>query len=433
VPGVLAMIFTRSLTRVLAPASAALVLGCAPPTATGPLPQQAYVWQRSWSPAVIEAVQEDGELERLVALGAEVVFSADGPRVTRTAVDFEALRRRGVPLGLALRIGPVSDPAAHLPLLTSLAVELVAEARAHGPSPAELQLDFDAPESRLAGYAPVLAAVREAVAPVPLTLTVLPSWLPHEDAFRRLLDVADGFVLQVHSLELPEDPGDHITLCDPDRARRDVARAARFGRSFRVALPTHSYLVALDADGHVLDVAAEDLPEDPGTGRVPDPAVRWVEARSDPVAMVELVQGWRRDRPAELAGVVWFRLPTREDRRAWRPETFRAVLAGRVPQGRVEVEQRHPRPGLLEVDLVNRGDGPAPLPATVRLDWRGVPLAGDAVAGYRWKDPARTTSGEHASGGELTREAADPTAAAWLEPGERRTVAWVRFQTARAR
>lgn len=414
------MKIARVLAVALAAAAAALVLGCGAPTVSGPLPQQAYVWQRSWSPAVVDAVQRSGELERLVALGAEVVFPPDGPRVTRVAVDHDSLRRRGVPLGLALRIGPVSDPAAHLPLLTALAGDLLAEARAHGVPLAELQLDFDSPESRLPEYAPVVAAVRDAVAPVPLTLTALPSWLGHEDAFRRLLDAADGFVLQVHSLELPRGPEERITLCDPARARRDVARAARFGRAFRVALPTHSYLVAFDADGQVLDVAAEDLPRDPVADRARDPAVRWVEVESDPVAMAELVQGWRRERPAELTGVIWFRLPTRDDRRAWRPETFEAVLAGRIPQGRIEVERRRPRPGLLEFDLVNRGDGPATLPATVRLDWRGAPLAGDAVAGYRWSD-----TGDPATGGELIREGVDP--APRLEPGERRTVAWVRF------
>ena len=413
----------RALTVALAVALPALVLGCGPPTVTGPLPQQAYLWQRSWSPAVVEAVQRSGELERLVALGAEVVFPPDGPRVTRVAFDPEALRRSRVPLGLALRIGPVSDPAAQLPLLIALAEGLIGEARAQGVAPAELQLDFDSPESRLAEYAPVLAAMRKAVAPVPLTLTALPSWLRHEGAFRRLLDAADGFVLQVHSLDLPRSPEERMTLCDPARARRDVARAARFGRPFRVALPTHSFLVAFDADGEVLDVAAEDLPGDPGSVAGGDPTVRWVEVGSDPVAMAELVQSWRRERPAELSGVIWFRLPTRDDRRAWRPQTFEAVLAGRIPRGRIEVERRRPRPGLLEIDLVNRGDGPASLPATVRIGWRGVPLAGDAVAGYRWKDPPGRSSG-----GELTREGTNRAPTPRLEPGERRTVAWVRFR-----
>lgn len=422
---------TRAFATTLLPlASIAVALGCTPPTITGPLPQQAYVWQRDWRPAVVEAVEEQRDLMGFVALSAEVVFPPEGPRVTRIELDFDALRRRGVPVGLALRIGPVSDPSAHLPLLTALAVELVAEARVHGVEPAELQLDFDAPESRLADYTPVLTEVGQAVAPVPLTLTALATWLPHEDAFRRLLDAADGFVLQLHSLELPRSPDDRMTLCDPVRARRHVARAARFGLPFRVALPTHSYLVGFDTDGEVVDVAAEDLAEDPRAvqrasqrDRVRVPTVRWIEVHSDPVAMAELVQSWRRERPPELAGVIWFRLPTRDDRRAWRPETFEAVLAGRIPRGRIEVERRRPRPGLLEIDLVNRGDGPAPLPDTLRVGWWGVPIAGDAVAGYRWTDDA-----DRSTGGELTREDADRAPTPRLEPGERRTVAWVRFR-----
>ena len=67
---------------------------------------------------------------------------------------------------------------------------------------AELQIDFDAAESKLAGYREWLVALRSRVGTTRLVFTALPAWLRHEE-FRALAQAADGFVLQVHSLERP--------------------------------------------------------------------------------------------------------------------------------------------------------------------------------------------------------------------------------------
>ena len=39
----------------------------------------------------------------------------------------------------------------------------------------------------------------------------------------------------------------------------------------------------------------------------------------------------QRDAPDSLVGIVWFRLPTDSDRRAWSPDTWRAVVTDRLP------------------------------------------------------------------------------------------------------
>ncbi len=63
---------------------------------SGPLVHSAYVWQRSWTPAVRQAVRES-DVQSLVALAAEVDLSARPPRISRVAFD---------PVeGLAIRIG----------------------------------------------------------------------------------------------------------------------------------------------------------------------------------------------------------------------------------------------------------------------------------------------------------------------------------------
>ena len=142
--------------------------------------------------------------------------------------------------------------------------------------------------------------------------------------------------------------------------------------------------------------------------------------RSDPRMMADLVRGWTRDRPRELTGILWYRLPGAGDRLNWTWPTLRAVMAGKAPQGKVSALLRNPEAGLVEIDLVNDGQAEMPWPASVRVGWRDDTfLAADGIAGYSIRR-------------EGAREArlvgpGRPRAAA-MRPGERRVVAWLRFK-----
>ncbi len=163
-------------------------------------------------------------------------------------------------MGLALRIGCFSGPFAQtgqpIATLADVAAGLVNQARRHGMEPAELQIDFDCPESKLDGYAIWLRAIRQAVAPTPVSITALPSWLNHS-SFNRLLTQAPRYVLQVHSLSRPSSTDRLAPLCDVEAARGAVRKAARLGGAFLVALPTYGYQVAFDEHGKYLSISAE--------------------------------------------------------------------------------------------------------------------------------------------------------------------------------
>jgi hypothetical protein len=385
---------------------------CRHPHAAGPLRQEAYVWQRGWSPAVREAVRQASGFSGLVVLAAEVDLRRGVPRVTRVPLD-GSLRGAGKPIGTALRVttfpSRFADEPGIVQLLQGLTRDVAAEARAKGIALSEIQIDYDCPESKLDDYRGLLLILRKAAAPVPLTLTALPSWMRQRRAFAKLVAAADGYVLQVHSLAPPASSRGEIPLLKPEEARNWVAEAARFGRPFRVALPTYSYLAAFDAQGKLLGLSAEG------------PLLSWPEgiavraARSDPAILAGLVRGWTRDRPRELAGILWYRLPVAGDRLNWTLPTLRAVMAGRTPRGEIRAALREPAPGLVEIDLVNAGDGEAAAPSMVRVRWKGETfLAADGLAGYR------VTPGK----GEIRLDR--PRPASWL-PDERRTVAWLRF------
>jgi hypothetical protein len=388
------------------------------PRASGPLPQEAYVWQRQKGPEVQRAVSGARELSRLVFLAGEVDPSTEPPRVSRVDLDLPLLAGLHRPVGLALRIGPLAGTFAERPqtaeLLRKLAGEIVGKVRAAGIPVAELQLDYDCPETRLADYTGWVREVRGALAPTPVVITALPAWLSHRREFSRLATAADGYVLQVHALERPAGPTAPLVLCDPEIARAAVEEAASFHRPFRVALPTYGYLAGFDRAGRFLGLSAEgpSLSWPPGATLAP--------AEADPAALAGLVSQWTGDRPPELAGLLWYRLPVEGDRRAWSDVTFRAVRQGRKPRAELAVAVR-PSSGdrvLFDLTLANSGEAKAPWPTAVHVEWDPPAklVAADGLAGFE----------VHPSGEEQVRFARRPGQEPLATGGER-AAGWLRF------
>lgn len=318
-----------------------------------PLEHGAYVWQRAHGPAVTAALAEaPSELASFVWLAAEIDPRA---RPETTLVPLAAARASGRPVGLAVRVHELPAAALEAPLAPRALLDAVdtvaARARAEGISPTELQLDFDCPTRGLDAYAAWLPQLAGRAGDVPLTITALPAWLG-SPAFARLARASSGFVLQVHSLELPATRDGHASVFDLHAARRAVSRAARVGVPFRVALPTHAYSLAYDARGGLADVRAEDDDDAP-----PD---REVAAR--PEDLSAFVRWLRRARPREAIGVAWFRLPTRDDRRSVTMAGLASLIEGGAPAPRLRASARRDDDGALAIEVSNDGDAPALAP-----------------------------------------------------------------------
>jgi hypothetical protein len=179
-----------------------------------------------------------------------------------------------------------------------------------------------------------------------------------------------------------------------------------------VALPTYGYLLAVDERDRLLGVAAE------GPEPAWPPGTRLRDLRAQPGEIAGLVQEWTRDRPMNLQGVLWYRLPTADDRWNWPWPTLVAVMEGRSPRASLGAEARTRQPGLVEIDLVNEGEAELPLAAEVCARWVGPPrLAADALAGFEWRDDGPAAVRWRRQGGGSAR----------IRPGERRMVGWVRL------
>ena len=388
-----------------------------------PLPQrddrlghEAYVWQRQWTPAVVDAVRSQaGQFERLVVLAAQIDFVDRQPRLVRVALPWDVLADAGVPIGLALRIGPFSGPFDGdddvSRFIRATVRQMLSDAAAAGLAVSELQIDFDAATSKLDGYRIWLDAIRAVAADVPVVFTALPTWLDAA-AFADLATAADSYVLQVHSVYQPSSDPRRMTLCDPAMARQWVEQAARLGHPFRVALPTYSYLVAFSPQGKLLGIAAEQ-----GPVNLPDDA-RVHQLDADAAAMADLVRQWQRRRPAALGGVIWYRLPTRDDTLNWPAATLASVMAGRRPEANVVARLVRRDTGVLDVLLANHGSASAPLP-TVTLRLPAAPLSADALAGYTLQQSDATTL-RFTPGKESGRMAGNPH----LFPGVQRVIGW---------
>ena len=388
--------------------------GAAPQS--GPFAQQAYVWQRSWTPAVRNAVGASrDDVAGYVVLAAEVSFASGHLEVAHVTPDWHVLAQSKQPVGLALRIGPyhgrfaATDATAKR--LVELSTSLLAEARRAGVEPSELQIDFDCAESKLAGYQLWLETIRGAIAPISVTFTALPSWLKNRE-FTRLARSADGYILQVHSLDRPRTIDQPMTLCNAADAAHAVDAAGRIGVPFRVALPTYGYLVAFDDHGQFVGLSAEG----PSRDWLASTQVRTLSA--DPQAVAELVARWQSARPACMTGVIWYRLPTSDDALNWRMPTLRAVMGGRVPAPIVRAEVTRTDAALAEVDLRNVGDADAPFNQAVSVHWNGADLvAADAIGGF-----------ERSEGdGQLNLRPSANLSTDRLAPGDRRAIGWVRL------
>lgn len=392
-----------------------LLAGCdrSAPKVTGPLRQRGYLWQRDWTPAVVDAVvTAQQRLDGIVLLGGEIEWIEKKPSLITTNIDWEMLRSRQIQCGLALRIAPLGVASgqgdSHTRFVVNAVKSLVDIAASQGVALSEFQIDFDCPQNNLAAYRAWLRALRQAVHPMRLVLTALPAWLDDPE-FVLLVREADGFVLQVHSVPIAN-VNEGGNLCDAQLARTWVKKAARLGLPFSVALPTYRCSAGYDATGKLMSVAMDSVqPAWP-------PGTRVLEFATNADEMASLVKEWKQAQPPQLREVIWYRLPVATDIRNWRWTTLSAVMSGRKPLHHLEVIQEGENP--IDLSILNAGEADEELDSVVTATWdSGAIVAADALAGWT----VDVTNG-HAT----FRKAAQHQMR--LSPGGKRQIGWLRYE-----
>lgn len=387
----------------LAPALLILLAACQKP-ARPPLTVEAYVWQAPHRPEVQKAMtRATGVVEKLHIRAAELRWTGDQFETQRT------LTKLPTPgCGLVVRIGASASQLEWTPRQIESVAEVFRELAKLNP--AEIQCDYDCPQKRLDRYQVLLDGLQAAAGSVPVLPTALPSWLD-EPGFRKLIEGHGGYVLQVHSLQLPKHNSDPALIFDPVSAREAARKAAKLRVPFRIAMATYGCEIRFGSDGKISDVISED-------GGKPTGAERTF-ALADPIESARLVREWTRDPPTGLLGIVWYRLPVEGDRRNWPWETFKLVIHGEESPSKPELEAS-PGPGARDLFLVNRGRTPVRLPREIIVT--SPVTAADGAGAYRLEQRADALH-------FIIRNDQWP----WLDPAKKIPTGWLRMSGESAR
>jgi len=346
-----------------------LLLGaCSQPDAPA-LDQQLYVWQRQWTPAHAPALKDsraDFSTLRVLALQA---FPQAG--WSRARIDPQLLKSDGRPLIAVIRLDGQLK-ALDQDQVTAQILQVINDWQSQGLTLSGIEIDHDAGNARLPAYADFLTHLRAALpSSLPLSITALPAWLDSPQ-LPALLATVDSSVLQVHAVSDPR-----RGLFDPEQARN---WAKRWGRSsdkpFYLALPAYGVALLPDSGGAPV-VESEVALDQAGERR---------ELLADPQRLSRLAKALREDRPAHLAGLIWFRLPLANDRRAWSLTTLRAVARGDVLSAPLTLGFKE-QDGLFDIRLDNPGNLDSPWPARLLVK-AGDCEGADALAGYSLQQTA---------------------------------------------
>jgi len=247
---------------------------------------------------------------------------------------------------------------------------------------------------------------------VHVTFTALPKWLDHE-GFDTLAKGSDGFVLQIYSLTQPARLADAVSMVDPAAALLHTELAAKVGVPFRIALPTHGWILAFDSAGKFIASSTED----PSPRWPADARLRTV--RADPRVLARIVRNIEADRPLLLYGILWTRFPAPGDHRNWKMRTLKAVMQGQEPLPDLQVAVTRPETRVSEIWLINVGDADAAIPGNIVATWSSAALvAADAMVGF-----------ERVSSLDATVAFRPQSQIHTLAPGEKRLVGWIRLDT----
>lgn len=324
-----------------------------------PLTHDAYIWQRQWTPGLRDAIAASNDLVRDWR-----VLAAQADRDGRFHVFTPDLPVQGGRPAIA--VVRIDGRLARFD--TDELIGRIDEVHRRWPHIAGIEIDYDCPTSRLPAYTAFLRQLKDRLGSMPLSITALPTWLGSSN-LDALLAVPDEAVLQVHAVQAPQ-----AGLFDPDVAAGWITDfSAHTRKPFRVALPTYGSRVSWNADGSLLAVESESAAL--ASGAVAS------ELYAAPSTVLAFVQRLEAHRPARLAGLVWFRLPTPEDTRAWSLTTWRGVVTGHVDTQPVTVSLNTPTAdGPSDIVIENPGGMDAEAPSRVALP-PGCTVA-DGIDGY---------------------------------------------------
>ncbi|MEX3241755.1 DUF3142 domain-containing protein [Serratia quinivorans] len=360
---------------------------------------QAYVWQRIWTPQHAAALAQSRDLfSALRVLGLQV-HPREGWR--EIPVNLPLLKQDGRPLWLVVRLdgqlAQLDESAIRQRLLKQ-----VQQWQAAGLQVIGVEIDHDAATARLPDYQHFLQQLRQQLPrSLQLGITALPTWIGSA-TLPDVLQQVDSSVLQVHAVLSPQQG-----LFAGPLALRWVKQYAKMTpKPFRVALPAYGMgLVGFDEQG--AQVESEASLRVAGTSR---------ELTVAPQQIADFLHQLNAQTTPHLRGIIWFRLPLADDRRAWSLTTLRAVIENQPLSVNwlVKISPQPQQNGLNDLILHNNGPIDAPLPHEIVITASDC-LAADTAGNYRLESEPQRQRFILISGDQL-------------RAGQSRPLGWLRCQ-----
>ena len=275
-----------------------------------------YVWQTVWKPEVSRAIVLAAEENcALFVLVAEFQYTQNTLKVRHCSPDWKLVQTLDLPVTAVLRLetnlAPLFDPdntTTRQEFLNALTATLNNISQ-QLPFIKGVQIDFDCPTGKLKYYGQFLAELRNAWADIPISITMLPTWLKSRHT-KNLYENIDYFVLQAHALYV--DTSREIWgIFDSTRFDHYIYRASAVGIPYYIALPTYGYGIILDDHQDLVGIRAES-----SSTKLPE-GFTTVEVRADPEEIARIAQKLRANPPENCLGIAWFRLPIETDDRNW--------------------------------------------------------------------------------------------------------------------
>lgn len=166
-----------------------------------PLANDAYIWQRKWTPAVSDAItQSSSFVDGWRVLGAET--DEDG-RVEARFPDWTTLNQSGKPVILVIRIDGQMVHWDEEALLSDVTTVL-SQWQKRAKFLTGLEIDHDSATAQLLEYSRFLKRLRAKLdGALRLSITTLPAWLDSPD-LSAVLEPIDEAVLQLHAVQAPQ-------------------------------------------------------------------------------------------------------------------------------------------------------------------------------------------------------------------------------------
>ncbi|MBO7299683.1 MAG: DUF3142 domain-containing protein [Kiritimatiellae bacterium] len=191
-----------------------------------------YVWQRIYTKPLNSAIQEfyQNTTNRLYFLAGEMENNGKCLSVTPSSVvDLS----RSTPV-IRIHIKHMNKSVG------DLSKEICKLYEPHKAAKA-LQIDLDAPESKLDYYRDLMLELRKKLPNTTLSATVLPCHLKHTQEFLQFASACDFYVLQVHGLT--KESGSW-SIYNHKIAKKALASAKKINKQFKVALPMYANLLS---------------------------------------------------------------------------------------------------------------------------------------------------------------------------------------------